>query len=498
MNFYTDVSIAATSLAVNLLLFGFAAASGAWCALRLIPGAPPRARYLIVAGAFVATSILPTIVTLRGAFGYESPSIKTFEAPPGNQSETILVPLAAVAQSDSIGETNAPHFDLLNDFVILVGKSSAGIVFIVLWLVVSLLLLVREAVGHLRLRRARKNRWQLASIQQRRELQCPDRVPLYFATDESPCAVGVFRPAIVLPASFANDLPLGSRQSVVRHEAAHARWRDPLVGALMRVVRAAFWISPALWFLEHAARAEREAAADCSAVNSLLAFERENAAVEYAATLVAVAKLSNTVAVQNSQVKLTAIHFGGNSSLENRVRRLFVGYSKPTFIRSSLAMLVVLMSLTATNFLPVASQPLEIFGQKSIENQSGGDVNASASTLLESSSDLDFRKNFDFAENRFTAANQGVADDKVESKKPGEIASARNIVLAQPTPPANRAQEQKSAAQQKSEENKTEGDRVISPQPAQAVELPQPAVPPTPVVPLSPVVPPSVVVKPQP
>lgn len=371
MNFYSDVAIIAASLAVNLLLFGFVAAGGAWCALRLIPGAPPRARYLLLLGAFIAASILPTIATLRGTFGYEPPLTVTFEVSPGSQSETVFVSLAAVTKSDSIGEKNAPHFDLLNDFVILVGKSSAGIVFIVLWLVVSLLLLVREAVGHLRLWRARKS-WRPASVSQRQDLQCPDDVPLYFATDETPCAVGVFRPAIVLPASFANDLSLGSRQSVVRHEAAHARWRDPLVGALLRVVRAAFWISPALWYLERAARAEREASADCAAVNSLPLSDRENVVVEYAATLVAVAKLSNTLPAQNSRVKLTAIHFGGNSSLENRVRRLFAGYAKPTFIRSFLAMLVVLMSLTATSFLPVASQPLEIFGQNSSENQSGG------------------------------------------------------------------------------------------------------------------------------
>lgn len=107
----------------------------------------------------------------------------------------------------------------------------------VAWIAIAALLLVRDGAGHVRLRRSHPG----------------------------PCTIGLFHPVVVLPADLGERFPADVVERIARHEESHARWRDPLVYAALRVVAAIFWPSPA-WLALRWVRREREAAADAAAL----------------------------------------------------------------------------------------------------------------------------------------------------------------------------------------------------------------------------------------
>lgn len=134
----------------------------------------------------------------------------------------------------------------------------------VLWLTVAAGLVVREIHGHRSLRR-RRNRWPDAPAELRRALRWPADVPLVLS-GEAPCTVGLFRPCVALPAAWIPTWRTGPLRAVAAHECDHARWRDPLVHAGLRLLRALFWPSLPLWWLERWIRTRRELAADAAAL----------------------------------------------------------------------------------------------------------------------------------------------------------------------------------------------------------------------------------------
>ena len=78
----------------------------------------------------------------------------------------------------------------------------------------------------------------------------------------TPGASGVWRQEVVLPDGFAADLSPEELESVCAHELAHIRRRDNLSAAISRVIAAAFWFHPLVWWMERRMRAERELACD--------------------------------------------------------------------------------------------------------------------------------------------------------------------------------------------------------------------------------------------
>jgi len=128
MNAYSDFAALAVGLAVNLLLFGFLAATGVWIALRFVHTAAPRARYIVAVIAFLLAAVAPTVVTLGDALKPESSSEAVVETQRQNSSEIVAIYEQKIAPnvfSDAI----ASQPNLLDDFVSLVGNSSIGIIF---------------------------------------------------------------------------------------------------------------------------------------------------------------------------------------------------------------------------------------------------------------------------------------------------------------------------------------------------------------------------------
>jgi Zn-dependent protease with chaperone function len=375
MSDYSGLSSVAVSLAVNLIVVGAFFAAGITLAFRLARTLSPRLRYLAALAAFLAAAALPINSTLFGAREPGTALPPAADARPGRQpsiADAVLKP-AGESAVDNPGEADVPagapaltvgtrpeppgriHL-LLSTFVRLSAESRLGVGFLCLWAFVAILLLGREVFGYVHLARARKT-WQLAGPEVLDELGWPGPYPLFISEHEGPYTVGLFRPAVVMHAGLLKDVSSDGARLIARHELAHARWRDPLANAVVRVVRALLWPSPPLWFLARVIRVEREAASDHSAVAASRHKDAGGAAAEYATLLVAVARLSGGGSSGRRQYHWAATEAGDHVDLERRVLRLLMFHPGTARARLLLAALVLTATVWGVVSLPAAARP---------------------------------------------------------------------------------------------------------------------------------------------
>lgn len=75
---------------------------------------------------------------------------------------------------------------------------------------------------------------------------------------EAPILMGHFRPLILVPIGLLTNLPSAQVESILLHELAHIRRHDYLLNALQNVVDGLLFYNPALWWISHVVRSERE------------------------------------------------------------------------------------------------------------------------------------------------------------------------------------------------------------------------------------------------
>jgi beta-lactamase regulating signal transducer with metallopeptidase domain len=77
-----------------------------------------------------------------------------------------------------------------------------------------------------------------------------------------PGILGIFRPALLLPAGISERLTTNELESVLTHELCHVRYCDNLAAALHMFVEALFWFHPFTWWIGARLVDERERACD--------------------------------------------------------------------------------------------------------------------------------------------------------------------------------------------------------------------------------------------
>lgn len=100
-----------------------------------------------------------------------------------------------------------------------------------------------------------------------------------------PVVVGYVRPVILLPVSLMTRLPTSQLEAILAHELAHVMRHDFVVNLLQTLVETLFFYHPAVWWMSHQLRIEREHCCDDLVVELL------GNRVEYGRALVAVAEL---------------------------------------------------------------------------------------------------------------------------------------------------------------------------------------------------------------
>lgn len=358
MSLLSDVSIFAVVLAVNLFLFGALLAGGLAVVLRFTENASPRLRYLVSIAVFLIAIFLPlTTTALKNSA--EQKAVVGFVKPEFNQKsengileQPNYISIGKAADLDSPPLSKKLNDNLINDFVLTVTNSSAGGVFLSIWILGIFLLSLRQLVGIWRLEQA-KRYWTRASKSEHEILDCPKNIPLYYADDQPPGTTGWLRPAIVLPREFPDEISFQTKRFIVRHEISHARWRDPFFRFLLCAVRNLFWISPALWLIERLAYTECEAAADRAAIDD--SAENRNSqitALNYAETLLSIARSFKSMERRNRQSQFVGI--GAEGDLEIRIRRL-LSSCRTTRRQIVLAICACFLTAMTTAVIPVAS-----------------------------------------------------------------------------------------------------------------------------------------------
>lgn len=89
---------------------------------------------------------------------------------------------------------------------------------------------------------------------------------LFLTPGGSPAAIGIVRPAVLLPEGVARALDAGGLRMVLAHEAAHIARRDPLVAALWTLARSVWFWHPVVWLLAWLHRSASEEACDDAAL----------------------------------------------------------------------------------------------------------------------------------------------------------------------------------------------------------------------------------------
>lgn len=323
MNFYSEWVSVAVVFAMNLLVVGVILTGGLALVCRLLENIVPRVRYVIAVAVFLLTILIPATISLEQPLGLSLTGQAQNAVGPANQ-------LASVPDSKLAGTVTGPAIcsptdgsvaALPNQLSALFINSPLASVFLGLWFFGTAFLGLRELAGLVHFRRT-QSRWERATPAEHEELGCPANVSLYLTDTVSPGTVGLLFPAIVIPRHFPGELSMEAKRLVIQHELSHVRWRDPLLGLILRSLRALLWVSPALWLIGRIIERERETAADRAAVSSRASrFVRDDCAFAYAETLMVVAQYG--LQKRQRSETLQTIGLGGRTGqLEMRIYRV--------------------------------------------------------------------------------------------------------------------------------------------------------------------------------
>ncbi|MDB5345622.1 MAG: blaR1 8 [Schlesneria sp.] len=131
-----------------------------------------------------------------------------------------------------------------------------------------------------------------------------------------PVVVGIITPMILLPMAVASGLTPSQLQALLLHELSHIHRFDPIVNLLQRIVEAALFFHPLVWFVSRRISIERELAAD----DMVLAAGWDRPL--YADALVRVAELASSISGSDTARRATVLGASGTNPSEFKARVL--------------------------------------------------------------------------------------------------------------------------------------------------------------------------------
>jgi beta-lactamase regulating signal transducer with metallopeptidase domain len=273
-------------------------------ALAMLSGRSGSLRYALSCLALVLVLVLGTATAFRSyraASSRPAPSI-------------VAQTMGAVALAAPPVTSQAARTDRVQEFVRAANAALPRIVFF--WLAGVLLFSIRLVLDWLRVRRlasagaaSAPEPWPSVARRLSAALGIRSVVRvLESAAVEVPSVVGLWRPAILIPASTMTGLNPLQLEMILAHELAHVRRHDFLVNLLQAIVETLLFYHPAVWWISRQVRIERESCCDDLAIATC------GDRLEYARALVQL----DTLRARDLALAASA---GGGSLLE-RVRRI--------------------------------------------------------------------------------------------------------------------------------------------------------------------------------
>jgi len=235
---------------------------------------------------------------------------------------------------------------------------------------------------------------------------------------DTPVVLGHFRPVILVPLGFLTGLPADQVEAILLHELAHIRRSDYLVNACQRLIEGLFFYHPAVWWISHIIRTERENCCD----DIVVALRGDPHT--FAAAL--------TTLEQNRTGNWAVAAAGGN--LMKRITRLL--YPQNQRAASSPVLTVAALLLTTAMLLPAwhARQPEPTPWQKWLNQDVVYIISDQEKAAFEKLTTDDERQHFieQFWERRNPAP--GSAENKFKEEHYRRIAYANNHFAHAPSP----------------------------------------------------------------
>jgi len=201
---------------------------------------------------------------------------------------------------------------------------------VVIWVIGLVVMSVRLAGGFLVVFRLRNKAVTIGQAWQERLDSLADRMgirrPIAIMVTErvdAPAVVGAMKAVILFPLSALTTLSPEQIDALLAHELAHVRRHDYLVNLVQSALEAAMFYHPAVWWISHVLREEREHCCDDMAVEAL------GDRLGYARALFSLAESR----ALRPRVALSA----NGGSLMQRIRRIVSLPSEPRRVRRGLA-----------------------------------------------------------------------------------------------------------------------------------------------------------------
>ncbi|HEY5094363.1 MAG TPA: M56 family metallopeptidase [Candidatus Eremiobacteraceae bacterium] len=270
---------AIASHAAGALLAGVAyalpVAIVAWATVRLLPQCNAATRYGIWLAALVATLALdplPGHPFIAGDASISGGRVSSVHRPAltpstADASTNVLSGGLGARAISALSGPNAAPLPSNKPIVTLNGDWAVAI--FLAWYLVATALIIRLIVGHIRLQRIKDRAVPLGASYQMRLAEWlrasrGSRVPrlLVSGAVEIPVAIGLFHPAIVLPADLVEHLTESEFDQIGMHELAHVRRYDDWTNLLQKIAETLLFFSPAIFVIGRQLSIEREVACD--------------------------------------------------------------------------------------------------------------------------------------------------------------------------------------------------------------------------------------------
>jgi len=276
------------ALLASALVRPLALAAAAWLMLRVLRVRHPASRHAVWTAVLIGMLLLPVVSMM-------TPHWKLPVLPPNHD---------AAAQAQSLG-WGFESFDASRRQTRHTGDGS-GLP------AAETLLLWCYAAGLLAMAAHRAMGWAL--LRRVVSRSTPLRARLRESGDVvTPVAVGVLRPAVILPTGW-RGWNASTRRAVLAHEFAHLRRHDALVLALARLVKCLFWFHPLAWWVSRKISNLAELACDAAAM------ERVDDPAGYSRMLLEFADRVNRA---GRRVALPGLAMAAGSGMGRRVDHVF-------------------------------------------------------------------------------------------------------------------------------------------------------------------------------
>ncbi len=146
-----------------------------------------------------------------------------------------------------------------------------------------------------------------ALVSQRLSLRRPVQV-FHSTMATGPLVVGYLKPVVLLPVSLVTSIPMPQLEAILAHELAHIRRHDFVINLAQTLMETLFFYHPAIWWLSHRIRIEREHCCDDLVVKLF------DNGVEYGRALLAIEQLQSQ--------RTTLVLGATDGSLLARIRRI--------------------------------------------------------------------------------------------------------------------------------------------------------------------------------